>query len=252
MSTPDRSIVSSSTDAVNRATNENAGETNENARATNGNGADGYATNSATSAGAVNRANAALPGNCSNPCRKEPHADSDPRMFLDEVLGIPLQQVEVPISDPDDPLPPPRLIRIELFVEPGECAVIEAALDLVRQRTRVRRRGALFAEMAALVLSQSDARSRRRHPVVIETDATTGQAAYVTDRGYLPVSTSAETRATVPRAGPQRKRQKGNVSPGCLESKGSSTEAQFKPVGPGRDIVSVQSEIEMVTVQSGF
>ena len=96
----------------------------------------------------------------------------------------------MPIPDPDDPLPPPQLIRIELFAEPGEYAVIEAALDLVRQRTHLRRRGALFVEMAALVLSQSDARSRRRQPVVIETDATTGQAAYVTDRGYLPVSTS--------------------------------------------------------------
>jgi hypothetical protein len=73
-----------------------------------------------------------------------------------------------------------------LTFEAAEFAVIDAALDLLRASGCGRRREALLVEMAERVLANASARTRRRHAVVVEKDAATGEVAYVTGRGYLP------------------------------------------------------------------
>jgi 5-methylcytosine-specific restriction endonuclease McrA len=85
----------------------------------------------------------------------------------------------------------PRLVRVQLTFEPAEYATIEAALDLLRASGCGRSREKLFVEMAQRVLARSDARTRRRHAVVVEKDANTGEVAYVTGRGYLPTAPQA-------------------------------------------------------------
>jgi hypothetical protein len=99
-----------------------------------------------------------------------------------------------------DELPSPRLVRIELTFEPAQYAAVEAALDLLRASGAGRSREALFVEMAERVLANAEARTRRRHAIVVEKDAATGEVAYVTGRGYLPAkagvhSSTADTKA---------------------------------------------------------
>ncbi len=83
-------------------------------------------------------------------------------------------------------VPSPKMVRVELTFAADEYAVIEAAVDLLRAGGCGRRREVLFVEMAQRVLANADARTRRRHAVVVEKDAATGEVAYVTGRGYLP------------------------------------------------------------------
>jgi hypothetical protein len=91
----------------------------------------------------------------------------------------------------DTKVPSPKMVRLELTFAADEYAVIEAAVDLLRASGCGRRREALFVEMAQRVLANADARTRRRHAVVVEKDANTGEVAYVTGRGYLPARPAA-------------------------------------------------------------
>jgi hypothetical protein len=82
---------------------------------------------------------------------------------------------------------------MELTFEPAQYAVIEAALELVRAQGGRRNRESLFVEIAQRILAKAEARTRRRHAVVVEKDAITGEVAYVTDRGYLPAQRRSDT-----------------------------------------------------------
>ena len=89
---------------------------------------------------------------------------------------------------PTEPAAPRDLVRLHLVFEAAEYAVLEAALDLIAAKTGGRRRERLLVEMAQRILQNTESRTRRRHAVVVERDANTGAATYVTDRGYLPAS----------------------------------------------------------------
>lgn len=122
--------------------------------------------------------------------------ESAPEQPADGAFTVgPLADTKSPFGKPSQQpatVPGPRLIAVRLVFEAEEYALLEAALDLVAAKCGHRRRESLVTEMARRVLSQSGARSRRRHAVVVERDAETGSAAYITDRGYLPVKETAQ------------------------------------------------------------
>jgi hypothetical protein len=117
-----------------------------------------------------------------------PPASELPTIGGATVDNLPLEPgIDEATANPPAPqLPAPKMVRMELTFEPAQYAVIEAALDLVRAQGGGRNRESLFVEMAQRILAKAEARTRRRHAVVVEKDASTGEVAYVTDRGYLP------------------------------------------------------------------
>lgn len=113
--------------------------------------------------------------------------------------ALPTPQAALSV-DPSEPVSAKErgMVRLQLVFEAHEYAIVEAALDLIAAGGGSRRREKLLTEMARRVLAHADARTRRRHAIVVERDSTTGRVAYVTERGYLPAALSDSNPAGLP------------------------------------------------------
>jgi len=87
---------------------------------------------------------------------------------------------------------------VTLTFTPDEYAVVEAALRRVQGRLRKRvRREALVVSMASQVLTSGDARTKSRHPVVVNMERGSERAYYDTDRGSVRTATCWSTAMTL-------------------------------------------------------